>query len=76
MDYRPAGIVVNVALSRQLERERDEARREAIRWQDAWMNETPLREMGGTLMPWLRDWNKSQENETGPSVDTKEKPLP
>ena len=46
----------------KLERERDEARREAIRWQDAWMNETTLHEMGSTLMPWLRDWKKSAEN--------------
>ena len=47
----------------KLERERDEARREAIRWQDAWMNETTLQEMGSTLMPWMHDWKQSQEND-------------
>lgn len=51
-----------IALCGKLERERDDARREAIRWQDAWMNETTLHEMGSTLMPWLRDWKKSAEN--------------
>lgn len=47
----------------KLERERNEARREAIRWQDAWMNETTLQEMGSTLMPWMHDWKQSQEND-------------
>lgn len=46
----------------RLKRERDEARREALRWQDAWMNETPLHVMGGTVLPWMRGWQKSPEN--------------
>ena len=41
-------------LCESLERERDEARRAAIRWQNAWMNDTPLHEMGSTLMPWSK----------------------
>jgi hypothetical protein len=45
--------------ARKLERENErlreqvvEARREACKWQDAWVNETPLEEVGCTLMPW------------------------
>ena len=51
-----------LAHAEKLEQERDEARRAAIRWQDAWTNETTLHEMGSTLMPWWRDWKKSEEN--------------
>ena len=53
-----------------MERERNEARREAIRWQDAWMNETTLHEMGSTLMPWMHDWKQSQENATVQAIRT------
>ena len=53
---------VTYAYARKLERDRDEARGEAIRWQDAWMNDTPLHEMGSTLMPWMRGWKNSSEN--------------
>ena len=52
-----------LAHAEKLEQERDEARRAAIRWQDAWTNETTLHEMGSTLMPWWRDWKKSEEND-------------
>jgi hypothetical protein len=48
-----ADAIVN--LERENERLREqvvEARREAIKWQDAWVNETPLEEVGRTLMPW------------------------
>jgi hypothetical protein len=31
-----------------------EARGEAIKWQDAWMEEKTLEEMGHTLFPWAR----------------------
>jgi hypothetical protein len=37
-------------------RERDEARKEAHRWQEYWMNDTPLDKIGNTLMPWMKEW--------------------
>ena len=45
-----------------LERQRDEARSTAHLWQDRWMNDTPLEECGGTLMPWMVGWKDSSDN--------------
>jgi hypothetical protein len=39
-----------------------EARREAIRWQDAWVENSPLEEMKTTLSPWNKYWNKGELN--------------
>ena len=51
-----------------LERQRDEARSTAHLWQDRWMNDTPLEECGGTLMPWMVGWKDSSDNA---DVDTR-----
>jgi hypothetical protein len=40
----------------ELKRERLEARQEAIKWQTAWMNKTPEKEMGTKVMPWMVGW--------------------
>ncbi len=39
-----------------------EARREAIRWQDAWVENSPLEEIKTTLFPWNKYWNKGELN--------------
>jgi hypothetical protein len=53
-------LVVRSTLARKLETQLYEARSEAIRWQDAWVNETELHEMGSTIMPWIRDLIKQE----------------
>jgi predicted RNase H-like nuclease (RuvC/YqgF family) len=40
----------------ELKRERLEARQEAIKWQTAWMNKTPEKEMGTKVMPRMVGW--------------------
>jgi hypothetical protein len=39
-----------------------EARREAIRWQDAWVENSSLKEVKTTLFPWNKAWNKGDIN--------------
>lgn len=50
--------------TRSLERERDQARAEAMKWRERWAEDTPLEEIGCTLPPWMR---KSPENVRGQS---------
>jgi hypothetical protein len=39
-----------------------EARREAIRWQDAWVENSTLEDVKTTLFPWNKYWNKGEIN--------------
>jgi hypothetical protein len=52
-------------LAEKLERERNEARQIAHLWQERWMNDTPLEECNGTLMPWMIGWKDSSDNVEG-----------
>ena len=62
MDYRPAGIVVDVDFARKMERERDEARQIA---RDLWdmaaacalMEDTNTRELLDSMPAWIHSEN-------------------
>jgi len=45
--------------AKKLERERDQARAEAMKWRERWAEDTPTEEIGCTLPSWLRN---SSEN--------------
>lgn len=45
------------AFVRHMERDRDDARAEAMLWRERWADDTPLEEIPCTLPPWMRKKN-------------------